>query len=194
MAKAIDITNKKFGRLTAIKQVPRLPEIKHTRLMWECICDCGKTKIVAGKFLRNGTIQSCGCLQKETQCKNRKKPRGESGLSTIVIRYKNAAKQRKLSFSLTREDIKRLTSQNCYYCGIEPSQKSYGTGKYRTQKGFEDSLYIYNGIDRIDNNKGYYVNNCVSCCITCNRAKLKMSEKQFIKWIYRVVEFQESKK
>lgn len=30
--------------------------------MWECMCDCGNTTIVAGNHLRSGETKSCGCL------------------------------------------------------------------------------------------------------------------------------------
>lgn len=34
-----------------------------------CQCDCGNKKVVRGDSLRNGTIKSCGCLQRQS-CKN----------------------------------------------------------------------------------------------------------------------------
>ncbi len=58
----IDLTGKRFGRLTVLKQMPR---IHGKRLKWECKCDCGNTKIVNGHELKDGTTQSCGCLHKE---------------------------------------------------------------------------------------------------------------------------------
>lgn len=33
--------------------------------MWLCKCDCGREATIAGKYLRNGRTQSCGCLRKE---------------------------------------------------------------------------------------------------------------------------------
>jgi hypothetical protein len=34
---------------------------------------------------------------------------------------------------------------------------------------------VYNGIDRIDNTKGYTSGNCLACCIRCNKLKGKLS-------------------
>lgn len=41
---------------------------------------------------------------------------------------------------------------------------------------------IYNGIDRIDNAKGYTIENSVTCCKRCNFAKRNMSYDEFISW------------
>lgn len=58
----IDMTGQKFGRLTVISRAENTSE---GRAQWLCKCDCGNTKIVLGKRLRNGGTKSCGCLQKE---------------------------------------------------------------------------------------------------------------------------------
>ena len=59
----IDMTGKKFGRLTVIKQSPNRGHI----VRWKCICDCGKTKILNGRDVRDGKTKSCGCLFLETR-------------------------------------------------------------------------------------------------------------------------------
>jgi hypothetical protein len=53
----IDMTNQRFGRLTAVEY--------QGEAHWLCRCDCGKGKIIAGYSLRNGLSQSCGCLRNE---------------------------------------------------------------------------------------------------------------------------------
>jgi hypothetical protein len=61
----IDMTGQKCGRLTVISRA----ENKGTRAYWNCLCECGNTKIVEGKRLRAGKTQSCGCIRKETSAK-----------------------------------------------------------------------------------------------------------------------------
>ena len=51
----IDITEQKFGHLTATEVVGR---DKSRCAIWRCICDCGTVKMVSGKNLRNGSIKS----------------------------------------------------------------------------------------------------------------------------------------
>lgn len=57
MPKAVDITNQRFGMLTAIKRVGS----KNGRALWLCKCDCGNTKLILAKSLRYGEVVSCGC-------------------------------------------------------------------------------------------------------------------------------------
>lgn len=58
----IDLSGKKFGRLTAIEEAGRT---KQGSVVWKCICDCGGSKSVSAASLRQGHTKSCGCLQKE---------------------------------------------------------------------------------------------------------------------------------
>lgn len=62
MKKAIDMTGKKFNRLTVIKRVYREGCKK---VLWLCKCDCGELDIVEGYALRNDKVKSCGCLREE---------------------------------------------------------------------------------------------------------------------------------
>lgn len=65
MGKAIDLTGKKFGKLTVIK----LDHIKRyvgcTKYFWLCKCECGNFCITSQNQLSRGKTKSCGCLQKE---------------------------------------------------------------------------------------------------------------------------------
>lgn len=58
----IDMVGKRCGRLTVLE---RAENSKEGRARWLCQCDCGNKKIILGKHLRNGSIQSCGCYNKE---------------------------------------------------------------------------------------------------------------------------------
>ena len=60
--KSIDLTNQRFGRLVAMKNVGKA---SNGNLIWECHCDCGNKKNVPGGNLRSGAIVSCGCLTLE---------------------------------------------------------------------------------------------------------------------------------
>ncbi len=59
MQKVIDLTGKRFGRLTVLNRA----ENHGIHPSWHCRCDCGKETKVAGQHLRNGTTKSCGCLR-----------------------------------------------------------------------------------------------------------------------------------
>ena len=64
---AEDITGQRFGRLIVIKPIKR---DKNSNIIWQCICDCGKYKAIYGNSLRNNTVKSCGCLQKNNFIEN----------------------------------------------------------------------------------------------------------------------------
>lgn len=60
-----DLVGQRFGRLIVVKQVPTLKTGKYSYPRWECKCDCGETVITTSGSLRNGNIESCGCLRRE---------------------------------------------------------------------------------------------------------------------------------
>lgn len=60
--RCIDLTNKKFGRLTVIKRDGHEP---NGNARWQCRCDCGNIVEVDGYRLRHGGVRSCGCLRRE---------------------------------------------------------------------------------------------------------------------------------
>ncbi len=55
----IDLSNKKFGKLTVIQ---RSSANKRGNCMWECLCDCGNSKLIESCSLRRGYTKSCGCI------------------------------------------------------------------------------------------------------------------------------------
>ena len=58
----VDITGKRFGRLTVLY---RVQNDKHGTAVWMCKCDCGNIISVPTTILRSGRKKSCGCLRKE---------------------------------------------------------------------------------------------------------------------------------
>jgi 5-methylcytosine-specific restriction endonuclease McrA len=130
---------------------------------------------------RNGVV--CGCSQKDRLKRLHEGNIKENIAFEYVLHdYQYSAKKRGYEFALTEEQFKELTQQNCFYCGIEPKRLKYKNGNHC----FKRSKYIYNGIDRRDNSKGYIVENCVACCRVCNIAKSQMTVDEFILWIQRL--------
>ena len=64
MAKRIDRTGLRFGRLVIIKF---LRNDKYWHPSWLCKCDCGGTVEVKWTNLYSGRTKSCGCLRRELQ-------------------------------------------------------------------------------------------------------------------------------
>lgn len=68
----VDITGRKFGRLTVLKYHHSVSKGNHKTHYWETICECGNTKICAYDNLAKGDILSCGCLRKEVRRRHMK--------------------------------------------------------------------------------------------------------------------------
>jgi len=66
----LDITGRRFGRLTAQEPAPDLRRRTWTRSAWWCLCDCGERASVATCDLIEGNTRSCGCLRKENATAN----------------------------------------------------------------------------------------------------------------------------
>lgn len=62
MPNKIDLTGKKFERLTVMREVGRNTSRK---VLWECLCDCGNIKVTHTGNLRNREAKSCGCYNVE---------------------------------------------------------------------------------------------------------------------------------
>lgn len=63
----VDISNKKFGKLTALKRIPK--KTVHSSPVWLCQCDCGNFKEVTYHDLNNRAVSSCGCLKSKGELK-----------------------------------------------------------------------------------------------------------------------------
>ena len=165
--------HQKCNRLTVISRA----ENKNKRAYWNCLCDCGNITTVSGKKLRSGQTKSCGCLHKEVMSQ-KKLPNALSSFNKLFSMYCVKAKSRRHRFSLSRKAFRRITKSNCFYCGIKPSQE--------IRRKPNSDPYIYNGVDRVDNNnENYTLNNCVPCCSACNYAKRMMPVEEFKNWIDR---------
>jgi len=110
----------------------------------------------------------------------------EASFNELFSRYKNRAKEKNRKWDLTKEEFRYLTKQNCYYCGKIPSQNARKNSRF-------NGIYIYNGLDRLDNKIGYIKKNVVSCCGRCNFAKAGLSYDEFIAWIKKVNQFIEAR-
>lgn len=62
---AINLVGQKFNRLTVLERDLSYPSGAGKSVYWKCKCDCGNIKSVRTDKLRNGDVQSCGCLSKE---------------------------------------------------------------------------------------------------------------------------------
>lgn len=171
----------RLGFLTVVNFV-RKEVIKpnYVKRYWKFRCKCGTEVIDLISKVKQRKWPSCGC-HKLTWLKMGRKPLpfGEASFNHLLSIYKRGARTRGLVFTLTKEEFRQLTSQNCYYCGTSPQRKHLAMRKVHGH-------YIYNGLDRIDNNLGYMLKNIVPSCKICNYAKKNVPQNEFIAWINRL--------
>ena len=177
-SKRKNLIGNKYGKLTVVKLLPSIKYGTTKKRRWMSICECGnETESDTGQ-LTSGKKVSCGCYAKEVSAENGRKSRDsvrkqEASLNVIRNSYKHNAKKRGLNWCLTDDEVNKLFSENCFYCGLAPSN-NYKTTYFNKK---------YSGIDRIDNNIGYTLGNTVPCCKVCNHAKHTMPQDDFIAWI-----------
>lgn len=170
----VDWTGKRVNRLTALRYVhTSYVRGKAPAWYWECRCDCGKLTLCKESQLVMGTKVECqDCARKRTADKVRL-PDNMSAWHRIIRTYKKGAKDRGLSYDLTFDQAYDMMKNGvCHYCGAAPAMTSYGV--------------VALGIDRLDNGKGYTVDNCVSCCKWCNIMKGQASEPAFLQHVLAI--------
>ena len=152
------------------------------------MCDCGNTAIVNTNKLTSGNTKSCGCLNRDLVIERHKdkpspnrKEYGYAAMYRLYDTYKRNAIKRDYEWDITVDQFREITSRACHYCGVMPNQVAFSKANY--------GRYIYNGIDRANNDLGYFMENCLPCCAVCNRAKSAMSYDEFMAWIDRLVQF-----
>jgi len=146
----IDLTGKRFERLLVIKFYGRIKKHRY----WLCRCDCGNERIVEGYHLNHGDTLSCGCLgierrriccTKHLDCNER------------FYRIFHGIKTR-------CNNKNELAYKNYGGRGIKCEWESYEEYKKDMYDSYNKHVEEYGiketTIDRIDNNKGYYKENC----------------------------------
>lgn len=174
VADRFNIIGKHFGYFTVIDYIKR--EGKNT--YWLVRCVCGNEKVLPRSNFVGGNTKSCGCMTGQLMTNARRQEYGLASKTALYKVYKSGAKTRNLSWEITFEQFIDTCVKNCRYCGIVPSNYYSAPGCYG---GFN-----YNGLDRVDNTKGYTIENIVPCCRYCNYAKRDMTAEEFISWVSRV--------
>lgn len=163
-----------FGRLTIISYTDR-PGKKGE---YKCECECGKITYTRTDSLNRGKSKSCGCLMRESVSERTKLPDNLGFIKELYRNYKSASIRRGYDFNLDLSKFKELIESSCYYCKEVGSMSTYGY-----HKGLN---YKYNGVDRVNNEKGYVDDNVVACCKICNNSKSTLTNEDFKNWIIKI--------
>lgn len=150
MAQTKNISNKLFGRLTAIEKVGK---DKFGIALWKCQCICGRDTTVRLQSLTSGATRSCGCYNREVQ-----------SLRMIENQYAT-------THELSKHPLYRTWSTMRQRCGNPNNAKYhlYG-GRGISVDNSWNSFPVFlrdmgerpkgTTLDRKDNNLGYSKENC----------------------------------
>lgn len=145
-----------------------------TKRYVDCLCKCGNVAQVSVSRLASGKAKSCGCYNKERASKI-KISDSDRVKNSLIREYKSSAKCRNLTYSMSDDFLFSLVKNPCYYCNSEP---------FKSHR--EDQSFLYNGLDRLDNNIGYLESNVTPCCFICNKMKGVLSEGEFMEHLNKI--------
>lgn len=163
---------KKYNRWLVLEKI----QGQDRDILFKMKCDCGYEgirKYCSVVAIKQGKSISCGCYHSEQMIQRQTKSNNHAAKTNIFNQIRGGAKARNLEFLLTFNDVMNLVFLNCYYCECKPYQVSRAIG----------GNIIHLGIDRVDNDIGYILENCVPCCKSCNLKKREVN-KNIIKKAY----------
>lgn len=144
---------------------------------WECTCDCGVICYVRTADLIGG-VGMCKLCSNRANTRYTILPDQGAVWNKILLQIKRGASERGILMLLPDDDIRKLVMQECFYCGDRSSNRSTSTrGDY----------IECNGIDRVDNARGYTKDNCVPCCSRCNTIKMHYPINELLERLERIL-------
>ena len=139
----VDRTGDKYGRLAVLH---REPNTKSGRVAWLCGCDCGEEVVVLGEALSSGDTRSCGCLQRE-------EAGHKHGLRYHQL-YDTWLGMKQRCTNINHKNYDRYGGRGIQVC----DEWMLSFPQFLADMGEKDDPSL--SIDRIDNDKGYYPENC----------------------------------
>lgn len=143
IATFVDITNQKFGKLTAETYCT-----ENGKTYWKCKCDCGNYTIVAANNLKNGHTQSCGCISGSIGEENIAKLLRDNNIEFEREKVFKDLPQRRFDFyipSLNRiiEFDGKQHYQTCSWdASLEDFEKARGRDKEKNEYCFKNKIDI----------------------------------------------------
>ena len=177
-----DLSKEKFGLLQPLYIDSTINNKKS--LIWVCQCDCGNITRVMSRDIVSHNTSSCGCQQHFVGNKSKRwKGYGEIGKHTFD-KIKISAQRRNIEFNITIEEIWGLFLKQNRKCILSGRILHFGTTLNNNTTA---------SLDRIDNTKGYCLDNVQWVHKDINRMKWIFGNKQFLDLCREVVNHNDEK-
>lgn len=194
-----NLTGSRFGRLVVLKESDPYISSTSVKRRWECICDCGKIKVLPQIYLTTGDTKSCGCLRKETTREKSKKNKNarklRKGTLNIKPQYFHSLKKhafnRKLEFDITIEYIQSLLEQQNFKCAI--TGELLIMDRENVVKNSKNSKLNTASLDRINSGLGYLIGNVQWVHKEVNTMKWNFTMEKLVSWCKKIINFQNEK-
>lgn len=118
--RSVDLTGERFGKLLVLEKVNNV----NGRTAWLCKCDCGNEKIATTQLLRRGSVQSCGCLNKELSSKRKFKDLSGKRFGKLLVLEKEGIQRGRVLWkcqcdcgNIAYVDSDSLIQENTWSCG-----------------------------------------------------------------------------
>lgn len=174
----VDEVGNVYGELTVIG---RGENSKNGTARWTCKCSCGNVSDVLGYSLRRG---------RSTRCKscslNRDRRSGTGAYRKAFNAYKMRSTKAGIDFPLSLEEFTTFVSGKCHYCGEFPTDERRAFNRPSLKGTGPDDTAKMHGIDRIDSEQSYLLDNIVACCFVCNRMKSNFGVEFFLSHIKKI--------
>lgn len=170
-AKIQEKIGQEFGKLT----IKSYHSTQNKHIKYNCECECGNLIPCFYSSLQSGDSESCGCNTKSRMSNKNWKGHGDISM-THFSRMRHQAKQRGLEFSVTIEDIWQLFVQQGARCALSGQDIKFV--RCDRVKGCDKSTA---SLDRIDNTKGYSIDNVQWLHKDVNIMKLDHTTEDFIR-------------
>lgn len=183
MKEKIDLTGQTFGRLTVINAETTFDSKNNKIRKWNCICKCGKNKLVLTSSLINNKTKSCGCLRKETS-----KNKATKHNHRYTTEYRSWQLMKSRCLNPNNKNYKTYGNNNIKICDKWLDKKE-GFKNFIQDLGYKPTPK--HTLDRINPYGNYEPSNCrwadktIQAINTRNKAKNNTSGTKGVHWCKR---------
>ena len=168
-----EFLGKSFGSSTVIRL---LGSKQHQKLLWDIACGCGNTFPLdtarLKKRAKEGRLVCPDCryrqrIEEGIRRGSKYGPKDDERFfwENRYAVFTGNARKRGIGCSVTLDQFKRVSKQDCTYCGAAPQYREQKRDSGKKVEGYAGS------IDRKNSTKPYTRANIVPACDLCNRMK-----------------------